>query len=206
MIAVIDYEAGNLRSVSNALTMLGYPHHITQQPADILSASTVILPGVGAAGDAMGNLRRLGLEPSVRQYLAARRPFLGICLGLQILMTKSEEGNVPCLDMVRGSVRLLPPGLKIPHMGWNQVKQIKSHPVFLGIPDNTNFYFVHSFYAAPEDDRAVIGTTDYGISFCSVLAQDNLVAAQFHPEKSGRWGLKFYDNFLRFAGESPVKN
>jgi len=206
MIEVIDYEAGNLRSVSNALTMLGYPHHITQKPEDILNASTVILPGVGAAGDAMSNLQRLNLAQPVKKYVAAGRSFLGICLGLQILMTKSEEGGVPCLDIIPGSVHLLPAGLKIPHMGWNQVKQIKAHPVFAGIPDNTNFYFVHSFYAAPHQDSAVIGTTDYGISFCSVAAQGALVAAQFHPEKSGRWGLKFYDNFLRLAGESPVKN
>ncbi len=207
MITVIDYEAGNLRSVSNALKLLGYVHRISQKPSDVLTADVVLLPGVGAAGDAMSNLARLDLIKSIKQVITLKRPFLGICLGLQILLTASDEGgNQPCLDVVPGRVRRLPEGLKIPHMGWNQLKQLSPHPVFAGIPDNTNFYFVHGYYGVPQDDNTVIGTTDYGISFCSVLAQENVVAVQFHPEKSGEWGLKFYDNFLKHYGESPVKN
>jgi len=207
MITVIDYEAGNLRSVSNALKLLGFVHRISQKPSDVLSADVVLLPGVGAAGDAMSNLARLGLIKPIKQFVALRKPLLGICLGLQILLTASDEsGNQPCLDMITGRVKRLPEGLKIPHMGWNQVKQVIPHPAFSGIPDNTNFYFVHSYFGVPLDDSAVIGTTDYGVSFCSVMAQENIVAVQFHPEKSGEWGLKFYDNFFKHSGESPVKN
>jgi glutamine amidotransferase len=206
MITVIDYEAGNLRSVTNALKMLGYLHQVSQKPADVLGASTVIFPGVGAAGDAMANLRRLGLDSAVKQFASQGRPLLGICLGLQIFLTVSDEGDVPCLSIVPGRVRRLNADLKIPHMGWNQVKQTAVHPAFAGIPDNANFYFVHSYYGVPQNDGAVIGTTDYGVSFCSVMTQGKLLAVQFHPEKSGAWGLRFYDNFLRNAGESPVKN
>jgi glutamine amidotransferase len=202
MIAVIDYGAGNLRSVVNALTLLGYRHRVSQKPADVLSADAVILPGVGAAGDTMNSLEKLALIKPIKQYIAAGKPFFGICIGLQVLLTTTEEGGRQrCLDIIPGGVQKLPTGLKIPHMGWNQVKQLKTHPIFSGIPDNTNFYFVHSYYAVPESKTTVIGTTDYGISFCSVLAQGKLVATQFHPEKSGEWGLKLYDNFLKMAGE-----
>ncbi len=203
MITVIDYGAGNLRSVVNALTLLGYPHRVSQKPADVLSANAVILPGVGAAGDTMKSLEKLALIKPIKQYIVEGRPFLGICIGLQVLLTTTEEGGShKCLGIIPGKVRKLTPGLKIPHMGWNQVKQLTTHPIFSGIPDNTNFYFVHSYYAVPESNTAVIGTTDYGISFCSVLAQGKLVATQFHPEKSGEWGLKLYDNFLKMAGEN----
>ncbi|HEX9896725.1 MAG TPA: imidazole glycerol phosphate synthase subunit HisH [Dehalococcoidales bacterium] len=202
MIIVIDYGAGNLRSVVNALTLLGYSHRVSQKPADVLSANTVILPGVGAAGDTMKSLEKLALTKPIKQYIAENRPFLGICIGLQVLLSTTKEGGEQkCLGIIPGRVRRLSEGVKIPHMGWNQVKQLKNHPVFAGIPDNTNFYFVHSYYAVPENNVAVIGTTDYGISFCSVLAQGKLVATQFHPEKSGEWGLKLYDNFMKMAGE-----
>jgi glutamine amidotransferase len=202
MITVINYGAGNLRSVINTLTLLGYPHRVSQKPADVLSANTVILPGVGAAGDTMKSLEKLALTKPIKQYIAENRPFLGICIGLQVLLSTTEEGGEQkCLGIIPGRVRRLSEGVKIPHMGWNQVKQLKNHPVFAGIPDNTNFYFVHSYYAVPENNVAVIGTTDYGISFCSVLAQGKLVATQFHPEKSGEWGLKLYDNFMKMAGE-----
>lgn len=191
-----------MRSVTNALTLLGYRHRVSRRAADVLGADTVILPGVGAAGDTMKSLEKLKLIGPVKEWIASGKPFLGICIGLQVLLTDTEEGGCDCLDVVHGRVRKLAAGVKIPHIGWNQVKQLAPHPVFTGIPDNTNFYFVHSYYAAPDNNTTVIGTTDYGISFCSVLAQDNLVATQFHPEKSGEWGLRFYDNFMIMAGET----
>ncbi len=200
MITVIDYGAGNLRSVSNAITRLGYRLTVTNNPEDLAGASAVILPGVGAAGDTMTSLERLGFVDPIRRFIAADRPFFGVCIGLQVLLTGTEEGGGrQCLDVIPGRVKRLPPGLKIPHMGWNQVKQVQSHPIFKGIPDETNFYFVHSYYGSPEVKEVVAGETEYGISFCSVIASGNLIATQFHPEKSGELGLKIYDNFLKFA-------
>jgi glutamine amidotransferase len=200
VIAIIDYGAGNLRSVVNALTRLGYSSKVTSRPDEVLEARVVFLPGVGAAADAMANLRELGLIEPIRRVIAGGRPFFGICLGLQILFTGTEEGGWhECLGVFRGRVRRLPEGLKVPHMGWNQVRQVTAHPLFDGIPDMTNFYFVHSYYAAPEDRGLVAGETDYGISICSVIAAGNLVATQFHPEKSGDFGLRMYDNFIRMT-------
>ncbi len=200
MIAIIDYSAGNLRSVANAVARLGYQSKITSRPAEVLNAQAVILPGVGAAADTMANLERLGLVDPIRRIIAEGRPFFGVCLGLQILFTGTEEGGWhECLGILRGRVRRLPSGLKIPHMGWNQVKQIISHPVFDGIPDEANFYFVHSYYAEPDDKSLVAGETNYGTSICSVIAEGNLIANQFHPEKSGEFGLRMYDNFMKLA-------
>lgn len=201
MIAIIDYGAGNLRSVINAITALGYQAVITSRPEEILRAKAVFLPGVGAGGDTMISLQKLGLTGTIRQLVAEQKPLFGICIGLQILFTGTEEdGWHECLNIIPGRVKKLPPGLKIPHMGWNQVKQNITHPLFDGIPDNTNFYFVHSYYGDPEDKSVVAAQTDYGIPFCSAIAKGNLVATQFHPEKSGEMGLKVYDNFIRFAG------
>lgn len=200
MIVIIDYGAGNLRSVLNAISRLGYQAKITSTPRDLVTAPVVILPGVGAAAVSMGNLKRLGLVNPIRHVIAEGRPFLGICIGLQLLFTGTEEGGWhECLDVIPGAVRRLPQGLKIPHMGWNQVRQGISHPIFSGIPDEANFYFVHSFYAEPEDTSVVAGTTSYGVSICSVIIKDNLIATQFHPEKSGEHGLKMYANFLKIA-------
>jgi glutamine amidotransferase len=200
MIAIIDYGAGNLRSIVNAITKLGYQSKITSHPQDVLDAQTLILPGVGAAGDTMENLRTLGLVDPIRQFTAENRPFFGVCIGLQLLFTGTEEGGWhECLNIFPGRVRRLPPGLKIPHMGWNQVSQVRIHPLFNGIPDGDNFYFVHSYYAEPEDKSLVAGETDYGISISSVLTKGNLVATQFHPEKSGEAGLRMYDNFFKLA-------
>lgn len=200
MIVIIDYGAGNLRSVVNALAKLGHETRITSSPDDVLNARMVILPGVGAAGDTIANLRKLGLVDPIRQFIAENRPFFAVCIGLQILLTGTDEGGGhDCLDIIPGRVKKLPPDQKIPHMGWNQVKQKISHPVFDGIPDEANFYFVHSYYADPEDKSLVIGETEYGILMCSVLARGNLMATQFHPEKSGEYGLKMYYNFIRLA-------
>lgn len=200
MITVIDYGAGNLRSVANAIIRLGYQLKVTNRPRDLAGASAVILPGVGAAGDTMMSLEQMGFVDPIRRFIAENRPFLGVCIGLQVLLTGTEEGGGhQCLDVIPGQVKKLPPGLKIPHMGWNQVKQVQSHPIFKGIPDETNFYFVHSYYGSPEAPEVVAGETEYGISFCSVIVSGNLIATQFHPEKSGELGLKIYDNFLKFA-------
>ena len=200
MIAIVDYGAGNLRSVTNAVAKLGYQPKITSKPADVLSAQAVILPGVGAAADTMENLKGIGMVDPIRHLITEGRPFFGVCIGLQILCTGTEEGGWhECLDVIPGLVRKLPPGLKVPHMGWNQVKQKNSHPVFAGIPDGASFYFVHSYYVEPDDKSLVAGETEYGIPICSMVSKDNLVGTQFHPEKSGELGLRIYDNFLKMA-------
>jgi glutamine amidotransferase len=200
IITIIDYGAGNLRSVANAVKTLGYHPRVTSDPGEVLDAAAIILPGVGAAADTMDSLEKLGMTDAILQLIQQGRPLLAICVGLQILLSRTEEGGGhECLGVISGKVKRLPQGLKIPHIGWNQVKQRLTHPVFEGIPDETNFYFVHSFYAEPEDMSVVAGTTSYGVSMCSMVIKDNLVATQFHPEKSGEHGLKMYANFLKIA-------
>jgi glutamine amidotransferase len=200
VITIIDYGAGNLRSVVNAISRLGYEAKVTDSPEEVVGARAVILPGVGAAADTMASLRKLGLDGPIKGYIAEGRPFLGVCIGLQVLFSGTEEGGwQECLGIIPGAVRRFAPGLKVPHMGWNQVKQKLAHPIFAGIADEANFYFVHSYYVVPEDKSLVAGETEYGITFCSVIARDNLVATQFHPEKSGEVGLKIYQNFIRIA-------
>jgi imidazole glycerol-phosphate synthase subunit HisH len=201
MIAIIDYGAGNIRSVNNAIVRLGYTVEITNRVEIIRNAEAVIFPGVGAAGDVIDSLNRLGLISVIRDLVKDRRPLLGICIGLQVLYTGTEEGGWhDCMNIITGRVHKLPEGLKVPHMGWNQVKQKKSHPIFTGIPDNSNFYFVHSFYGQPDDPALVLAETEYGIVFCSAISRDNLVAVQFHPERSGDLGMQVYQNFFSFAG------
>ena len=200
MIAIVDYGAGNLRSVTNAITKLGHQSKTTSHPDEVFDAQAVILPGVGAAADTMENLRAKGLVDPICQLIAEGRPFFGVCIGLQMLLTGTEEGGWhECLNIIPGRVRRLPPGLKIPHMGWNQVKQRVHHPIFKGIPDEADFYFVHSYYAEPDDKSLIAAETDYGIPICSVLARGNLIATQFHPEKSGELGLRMYHNFIELA-------
>ena len=197
MIAIVDYGAGNLRSVVNAISGLGYQPRLTSRPDEVLNARAVILPGVGAAADTMQSLKRLGMVDPIRRLIAEDRPFLGVCIGLQVLFTGTEEGGWHgCLGIIPGQVKKLPAGLKIPHMGWNQVKQRISHPVFEGIPDEANFYFVHSYYVEPDDESLVAGETDYGIPLCSVINRGNLVATQFHPEKSGDAGAQLLSNWV----------
>jgi glutamine amidotransferase len=199
-VAIVDYGAGNLGSVANAIVKLGYEPNVTGKPSEVLGAAAVILPGVGAAGDAMENLKAAGMADVIRQLIDAKRPLFAVCVGLQLLFSGTEEdGWHECLSIIPGTVKRLPAGLKIPHMGWNQVKQTVKHQVFNEIPDEANFYFVHSYYGDPEDGSLIAGTTDYGLSFGSVIIKDNLVATQFHPEKSGDWGLKMYSNFLKKA-------
>ena len=200
MITVIDYGAGNLRSVTNAIAKLGYHAKVTSNPGEILDADAVILPGVGAAADTMHSLEERGMVKAIRQLILDKRPFFAVCIGMQILFSETEEGGWhKCLGVIPGSVKRLPRGLKIPHIGWNQVKQRMSHPIFDAVPDEANFYFVHSYYAEPGDMSVVAGTTEYGVSMCSVVVKDNLVATQFHPEKSGEFGLRVYSNFLEVA-------
>jgi len=198
MIAIIDYGASNLRSVSKAIDKIGYQSKVTSSPREVLEADIVILPGVGAAGEAMHRLQERDLREAIQQIASENRPLLSVCLGLQLLFGSTEEGGEGCLDILPGVVKKLPSGLKIPHMGWNQVKQKISHPLFWGIEDNAYFYFVHSYYVEPQDKSLIAGETDYGLSFSSVIIKSNLVATQFHPEKSGRWGLRMLQNFLEF--------
>ena len=201
-IAILDYDAGNLRSVQKALEKFGARADIVSSAEGVDRADALVVPGQGACDSSMRHLRERDLTEPVREYISGGRPFLGVCLGLQLLLDSSEEGEEPCLGILGGSCRRLPGGQKIPHMGWNQVSLKKEHPVFEGVPDNSHFYFVHSYYADPDDRSVIAGTTDYGVEFCSAAAWDSVVAVQFHPEKSGRVGLKIYENFVNYARES----
>ncbi len=210
MIAILDYKAGNLTSVMRALDYLGFPCRITNSHDEIRKADRVVFPGVGAAGKSMESLGELGLDKLLRELFSAQVPILGICVGLQVLFDLSEENQTRCLGILPGAVRRFPENmrsdegdfLKIPHMGWNEVKFRKNHPVFRDIPAGSEFYFVHSYYPQPEREDISIGTTEYGITFTSAVAFRNLVAVQFHPEKSGKPGLRLLDNFCRWSGDS----
>jgi len=200
VVAIIDYGTGNLRSVANMVKKLGCTPRITSDPVLVLGARAVILPGVGAAATAMESLAKTGMTEIIWQLVREKRPLLAICVGLQILFSRTEEGGWhECLGVLPGIVKKLPSGLKVPHLGWNQLKQRLAHPIFEGIPDEANFYFAHSFYAEPEYASLIAGTTEYSINFCSVVIKDNLIATQFHPEKSGEVGLKMCGNFLKMA-------
>ncbi len=202
MTVIIDYRAGNLTSVVRSLKALGVEGSVTQDPAVVAQATRVIFPGVGAAGKAMAILRELGLDQALRQSLARGIPILGICLGAQIILEESEENDAACLGLLPGRTRALPrgQGLKIPHMGWNRVRFLRTHPVFKGLPEGAEYYFVHSYYPAPAQTAMVLGVTDHGIEFPSAIGWRNLVATQFHPEKSGRFGLQILENFLGWDG------
>jgi glutamine amidotransferase len=209
-VIIIDYGAGNLRSVARAVAHAGREPIVTSEPRDVASADAAIMPGVGAAADTMRNLREHNLVEPVREYIASGKPFFGVCMGQQALLSVSEEGGEhECLGIIPGRVKKLPSSangnghgarLKIPQMGWNRVRQKAEHPIFEGIEDDSYFYFLHSYYPAPDDEDVVIGETEYGVTFASVLARDNIVATQFHPEKSSDAGLRMYANFLRIAG------
>ena len=203
-LAVIDYGAGNLRSVVRALARVGANLEVTSDPDVARKAPAVVLPGVGATLDTMQSLRRLGMEQPIREIIRAGTPFLGICVGMQVLCAASEEfGPHDCLGVVGGSVRRLPEGQKVPQIGWNQVRYAYGqgdHPLFANIPDESFFYFVHSYYCDLADDSMIAGVTEYGVSFPSALLRDNLAAVQFHPEKSGQSGLQLLANFVSWAG------
>ncbi|MHC4592294.1 MAG: imidazole glycerol phosphate synthase subunit HisH [Planctomycetota bacterium] len=199
-VTIVDYHAGNLTSVRLAVEKLGRAAAVTSDPDEVDSASRLIFPGVGAAGAAMATLRSLGLDEAVVAYAASGRPLLGICLGAQIILEHSDEDDVRCLGLVKGSVERLqvPAEAKVPHMGWNEVEQVRRHPLYHGVADRSPFYFVHSYAPAPLEAAVTIGITDYHGRFVSALASENLAACQFHPERSGRIGLKLLDNFLRW--------
>ncbi len=204
-LVIVDYGAGNLHSVARAVESQGIRPLITSTSQYVDDADALIVPGVGAAEDTMANLRAHGLVEPIREYIASGRPFLGVCMGQQALFEVSEEGGEhECLGVLKGRIVRLPPGLKVPHMGWNRVRHVTPHPIFEGIPDGAYFYFVHSYVPAPEDPSVIIGETDYGVTFPSVVAKDNVVATQFHPEKSGEMGLKMYGNFIRSASMASV--
>ena len=200
---IIDYQAGNLTSVVRSFKALGLEGKVTQDPAEVAAASRVVFPGVGAAGKAMATLKELGLDRALQESFRKGAPILGICLGAQIILEDSEENdNTPCLGLLPGRTRSLPrqAGLKIPHMGWNRVRFLKPHPVFQGLPEEAEYYFVHSYYPDPAEKAMVLGVTEHGVEFPSALGWRNLVATQFHPEKSGRFGLQILENFLAWDG------
>ena len=196
-IVIVDYGAGNLRSVQKAFEHLGYQATFTSDPSDLERAPAIIFPGQGASPPAMAALKRDGMDDAVREAIKRGTPFFGVCLGLQLLLEHSDEGDIDCLGIVPGNVPKFGGKLKVPHMGWNAVSVPDEHPIFQGVPPDSFFYFVHSYYAAPTDDLWVAGTTDYGLEFASFLSKDNVVATQFHPEKSGAIGLQLYDSFVK---------
>jgi glutamine amidotransferase len=202
VIVIIDYQAGNLTSVVRSLKALGVEGTVTQDPAVVAQATRVIFPGVGAAGKAMATLRELGLDQALRQSFQRGIPILGICLGAQVILEHSEENDTACLGLLPGRTRALPrgEGLKIPHMGWNRVRFLRDHRIFKGLPEGAEYYFVHSYYPAPADAAMVVGVTDHGVEFPCAIGWRNLVATQFHPEKSGRFGLQILENFLAWDG------
>jgi len=203
MIAIIDYEAGNLTSVKRALDSLGIDCVVTPDPAVIARAQRIIFPGVGHASAAMAALSRRGLDTPLREAVARGTPVLGICLGTQIILSRSQEGETECLGLIPGMVKKFmfdDPAFKIPHMGWNAVGFVRPHPVFAGLEPGTEFYFVHSYYPCPDNEEAVVGTCEYGIRFTAAIGCGSLVATQFHPEKSGRPGLRILENFSRWDG------
>ena len=196
-VIILDYGAGNLRSVVRAVERVGAKPEVASVAAAMDEADVVILPGVGAAADTMRNLRERSLVEPIREYLEAGRPFLGVCMGLQALLTVSEEGGEHlCLDVLEGRVVRLPEGRKIPHMGWNRVEQRRTTPLFDGIPNGAHFYFVHSYYCDMSNRDEVVATTEYGTDVTAVVERGQLAATQFHPEKSGAYGLRIYRNFL----------
>ena len=207
MIAIIDYDAGNLASVSRAVSHLDMQSVITRDKAEIKAAERIIFPGVGAAGAAMESLQRSGLDVLLKEELAEGKPILGICLGSQIILTHSEENDTACLGLIDGTVRAFAPDsrsedgqmLKIPHMGWNGINIVRTHPLLSGVGADDEFYFVHSYYPEPQNSDYVIAATDYGISFASIVGFNNLFATQFHLEKSGPPGLRVLANFCKWT-------
>lgn len=201
-VLVVDYDAGNIRSVARALSHVGADAIVSADPEDVLTARAVVVPGVGAAEDCIQKLRERGLVEPLREYAASGRPLLGVCMGLHAFLDWSDENDgTECLGIFPARAHKFPAvsGVKVPHMGWNTVRWVRDHPVVEGIPSESYFYFVHSYYPATDAADLALGETEYGITFPSVLARDNVVATQFHPEKSGEDGLAIYRNFVAWA-------
>ncbi len=199
MIVIIDYGVGNLASVKNALDKLGAKSVISSDPEIIKKAKALILPGVGAAGQGMRNLKKQGLDKVVIAEINKGKPFLGICLGMQLLFEDSEEGDVKCLGVLKGSVKKFKKMKKIPQIGWNQIDIEKESSFFKDIKDKSYFYFVNSFYCLPKDKDVVAGVTTYGERFSSIVQKDNVIGVQFHPERSGKAGFQLLENFVKGA-------
>lgn len=202
MIAIIDYGAGNIRSIEKALEHVGAAVQVTDEPSVVNRAQAVVLPGVGSGGAAMARITQQGLDDAIRQSTQEGKPFLGICLGMQLLADHHAEGEVDGLSLFAGEVRRIPHGPKIPHMGWNQVMpKYSALAIFDGIQPDAYFYFAHSYYVEPHDQHGVAAVTDYGSPFCSVIVTERVWGTQFHPEKSGSVGLQLLKNFVRWVKE-----
>jgi len=206
MIVIIDYGLGNLGSVKNAFDKLNILSMVSSSVDEITKASGLILPGVGAAGEGMKNIKERALDSVIKQEVVKGKPILGICLGMQLLMSKSEEGNVDCLNIVEGTVKKFTISLKVPQIGWNTVQAGKGSKLFKDIPQNSYFYFVHSYYCFPMDKKITIGETEYGTKFCSILQKKNIFGVQFHPEKSGDSGLSLLKIFSEIVYENNTGN
>lgn len=202
IITVIDYQAGNIRSVEKALEKSGASVKVSGKASDLEKSDAVVFPGQGSCDSSMVNLRNQGLDEVLVEWINSGKPFMGVCLGLQLLLEESDEGDERGLGVLEGRVEKLPEGQKIPHMGWNSVRFTTDHPVFKGVSQNSYFYFVHSYIAVPKASSIIAGHTEYGRDFCSAVAFDNVVAVQFHPEKSGENGLNIYKNFVSYVESS----
>ena len=203
MLAIVDYDAGNLRSVQRACAEVGVRSEITASPKKILDAERIIFPGVGAAGAAMRSIRASGVDHAIKRAYVSGCPILGICMGLQISLEHSEEGNTATLGIVPGFVRrfrLNDPRLKIPHMGWNSISVVKNHPVLEPVSHRNEFYFVHAFYPKPSRSEDIVATSTYEGEFCCAVGVKNFIGTQFHPEKSGRAGLALLEKFVHWDG------
>lgn len=200
IVGILDYDAGNLTSVENALRHLGHRWVLSGHPEDLKDCDRLIVPGDGHAATSMENLRARGLDTLLIDFVTRGRPVFGICVGSQIVLETSDEGDARCLGLVPGTCHRLPggAGLKVPHMGWNTVHFENDHPLVAGVAQDSSFYFVHSYYTVPHASVPVLGTTDHGITFTVGFVKDTLATWQFHPEKSGEVGLKLVDNFLRW--------
>ena len=199
MIAIIDYGAGNIRSIEKALEHVGAIVEVTNEPDTVNKAEAIVLPGVGSGGAAMSRMTERGLDDAIRKATQQGKPFLGICLGMQLLADHHAEGEVDGLSLFPGEVRRIPHGPKIPQMGWNQVKPLQTAlAIFKDIPQDAYFYFAHSYYVEPQDSHGVAAITDYGSPFCSIIVTEQVWGTQFHPEKSGSVGLQLLNNFLKW--------
>ena len=195
-IHIIDYDAGNIESIRNALKKIGCEPVTTNKPKDLFKAKAIIFPGQGSFPAAMKKLNKNGIDKTLIELINNKMPFIGICLGLQLMFTNSEEGQCNGLNLFKGTVPKIPDSVKVPHIGWNNVSFNNNHPIFNGIPDNSFFYFIHSYYVNPDNLDNIIAQTNYGLEFCSAYAYENYVGLQFHPERSGDYGLKIYQNFI----------